>query len=92
MGMFRILVTYFVPDPLCPVCHGGRDDDIFHRSVPGIIGIYSSPVVPASNRCREVKQNETKGNQTKSLNFISPKPFFEKGDSKKQKWFENTLC
>ena len=39
--------AYFDPDPLCPVWHGGRDDDIFHRSVPGIISIYCSPVVPS---------------------------------------------
>ena len=32
--------SYFDPDPLCPAWHGGRDDDIFHSSFPGIISIY----------------------------------------------------
>ena len=54
------VVAYFDPDPLCPAWHGGRYGDIFHRAVPGIISSYCSPMVPASNRCREVTRNKTK--------------------------------
>ena len=59
--------AYFDPEPLCPVWHGGRDYDIFHRSFPGIISIYCSPMVPASNRCREVTRIKTKQNKTEFI-------------------------